>query len=120
VLAAIATAALTRFPVPFSGEAPPIGLGLAESERPGEAFGALAGTLAAHPGPAVETVVFAAAALAAPLALGRGLWGVAVWASAFLAAAVFAPPATVDVLPLALGVWAAAAVLAAPLLRRRG
>ena len=67
--------------------------------------------------------MFAAATRALPLAIRRGLWGVSIWASAFLAAALLLPPAAgfapIAAVPAALGVWVAAAVLALPVLRQQ-
>jgi hypothetical protein len=48
------------------------------------------------------------------------VWGIAVWGSALLGAALLAPLGTVGVFPLALWVWAGAALLAVPVLRTRG
>jgi hypothetical protein len=116
VLAAAFAAALAGSPLPWEG----IGearLALAGSDRPDLVLRALLTVLWAHSSLLVAAAVFAVAAATAETARARGLWGVAVWAALFLAAAALAPPATAT-LPLVLGAWAAAAWLAAPALRQ--
>jgi hypothetical protein len=120
VLAAIATAALTDSRLPFTGAAPPQELGVAGSGDPRDAFGALTGILGAHPVLAIEALVLAVAAVTAALALEHRFWGIAVWGSGFLGAALLAPAGSVGAFPLTLMVWGAAALLAARLLRPRG
>jgi hypothetical protein len=73
----------------------------------------------AQPGLLLEALVFALAAGTVAPARRRGLWGVAVWGSAFLAAALLVPGGGVEVWPLVLGIWAAALLLGVPLLARR-
>jgi eukaryotic-like serine/threonine-protein kinase len=117
--AALATALGSPFPV--SDGATGTQLHLDGVERLDEAARTLLAALADRPGLALEAIVFALAAAAAPLARRRAdLWGVALWASAFLAAAAFVPAAAgahVSGLLLAPGVWAAAAALALPAVR---
>ena len=86
---------------------------------PSEALGALVNYLGARPEIWITAVVLAGAAVAAPLARSRGLWGIVVWGAAFLAAALLAPDGAVSAFPLVFWVWIAAAVLALPLLRER-
>ena len=53
--------------LPFDGSLPPLGLGVAGSNRPSAVAGALWAQLAAHPDLLAEAVVLAAAAVAAPV-----------------------------------------------------
>jgi hypothetical protein len=117
--AAVVVSALTETPLPFIGEEPPETLGLAESPHPGRALDAINAFFSAHPALWIEAAVLAAATVAAPYARARGLWGIAGWGAAFLAAAVLAPLGAVSAFPLALWVWAGAALLAVPVLRTR-
>jgi hypothetical protein len=114
-----AAAVLTAAPAVAAGGM----YGVAGTERPDDAALAVVGFFGAHPALALEALVFAMAAGGARLACRHGLWGVAAWGSAFLAAAVLLPPATgagpVDALPLTLGVWAAAVALAGRVMRSR-
>jgi hypothetical protein len=119
VPATAAVAGLTHAPLPFTGERAPLGLGLGASSRPGTALATLAEFLAARPALWIEAAVLVAATVAAPYARRRGLWGVAAWGAAFLAAALFAPMGAVSAFPTALWIWAAAAVLAVPMLGTR-
>jgi len=119
VPAAAVVAVLTGTPLPFTGEEPPATLGLAGSTHPGRAADAINAFFSAHPALWIEAAVLAAATIAAPYARARGLWGVAGWGAALLAAAVFAPLGAVSAFPLALWLWAGAAVLAVPVLRTR-
>jgi Protein kinase domain len=118
--AAIAVAALTRSPLPLTGERPPSSLQLGASPHPGAALGALESFFGAHQALWIESVVLAAAAVAAPYARERGMWGIAIWGSTLLCAALLAPLGAVGAFPLALWVWAGAALLAVPVLRTRG
>jgi Protein kinase domain len=118
--AAIAVAALTSSPLPFSGDEPPSQLDLGASPHPGDALRALQTFFVAHPVLWIEAAVLAGAAAAAPSARNRGAWGIALWGSTLLAAALLAPLGLVSAFPLALWVWAGAAVLAVPVLRARG
>ena len=94
-------------------------LGVQATSSPRVAFAALTGYLAANPEIWIGAVVLTAATVAAPFARSRGLWGIAAWGSAFLAASLIAPGGAVSAFPLVLWVWLAAAVLALPLLRAR-
>jgi hypothetical protein len=94
-------------------------LHLDATSSPGQAFNALATYLGARPEVWMVALVLAVATIAAPFARGRGLWGIVLWGSAFLAAALIAPGGTVSAFPLVLWVWVAAGALALPLLRAR-
>jgi protein kinase-like protein len=117
--AAVGVAALTSSSLPFTGGDPPADLELSASPLPGAALGSIGGFLSAHPALWIEAVVLAVAAIAAPYAQRRGLWGIAAWGSGLLAAGLLAPLGSVDAFPLALWVWAGAALLAVPVLRMR-
>ncbi len=112
VLLAVLVAGLRHSPFPFTGEQPPLGLGLAGSTRPGAAATALWNVLAAHPALLVQAVVVAAAAALLPRAERHGVWGLAVFGALFLAAALLAAP-SVAVLPVVLGCWLTVGTLAA-------
>jgi hypothetical protein len=84
-----------------------------------EAFRALTSYLGPRPEVWITAVVLAGVAATAPYARNRGLWGIALWGSAFLAAALIAPGGAVSTFPLVLWVWVAAGALALPLLRTR-
>jgi hypothetical protein len=94
-------------------------LDLRATSSPREALAALTDYLAASPEIWIGAAVLAAATVAVPFARSRGLWGIAVWGSAFLAAALIATGGAVGTFPLVLWVWLAAAILALPLLRTR-
>ena len=120
ILAAVA-AGLRGTPLPFNGAAPPLGLGIAGSERPGAVATALWTALANQPAVAVEAAVFAVAAAALPLARRHGPIGICAFGSLFLVASVLAPPVAgagrVEAIPLLLGTLGICAVLAVPTLR---
>jgi Protein kinase domain len=121
VVAALATAIVMRSPVPLTGETPPEA-GVTAGDRPAAAFAAALRVLTDHPGLAVEALVLALSAATAGLARGRGRRGIAAWGAGYLAAALLAPLAaggTVELLWLGLGVPAATAFLAYPLLKER-
>ncbi|MDQ4018686.1 MAG: hypothetical protein M3188_02485, partial [Actinomycetota bacterium] len=92
----------------------------AGTERPDAAAHAVASALAAHPSVPLLAAAVGLAAATAPAARSRGLWGIAVWGSLFLAAALFGPALAGDAASAFLvvpGVWAGAAWLAVPLIR---
>jgi hypothetical protein len=112
VLLAVLVAGLRQAPFPFTGEQPPLGLGLAGSSSPVAAAGALWHVLAAHPGFLVEAVVIAGAAALLPRAERHGLWGLAAFGALFLSAALLAAP-SVAALPIVLACWLTVGALAA-------
>jgi hypothetical protein len=117
VLLAAGVAGLTGASAPFTSGSLPEGLDLGATSRPGEALGALVDVLGAHPVLWIEALVAAGAAAAVAVARARGPWGVAAWASAFLAAALLAPWGEVSAFPTAVWIWAGAALVAVPVLR---
>jgi Protein kinase domain len=122
VLTAVAVAGVTRSPLPLTGEPVLAGVGLAGDGSPASAGAAWVRSLAEQPGLVIAALALALAAVTGPFAQRRGLWAVAGWGTALLAALALAPLAAGTAPPqailLALAVWAAAAVLAFPLLRR--
>ena len=122
VVTAVAVTGVTESPLPLTAERPPLGLGIAGSERPLAVGGALASFLGEHPALAVAAVLLAAAAAAVPHALARGPWAVSAWGSAVVGATLLAPPLTgvggASAAATVAGAWAATAVLAALALKR--
>jgi serine/threonine-protein kinase len=111
VLVAAVVAGLRRVPLPFDGSAPPLGLGITGSDRPGAVVTALARELAHHPALLAEAGVLAAAAIALPLVRGRGIWPAVAFGAALLAATALAAPAAA-IVPLVACAWLTAAALA--------
>jgi hypothetical protein len=119
--AALATAVVLGSPLPFTGERLTEPL-VAASTGPGAVFSSVFGLLADHPGLAVSALVLAVAAATAGPARSLGRRGVAGWGGGYLAAALLAPLATgssVELLWPALGILAATAFLAYPVLKER-
>src|SRR6185503_15633117 len=116
VLLAGIVAGLRHESLPFTGSAPPKGLGIAGSGDAVAVLAALVRALQAHPALLLEAVVLAAAAVAIPFVQQRGLWWIAGLGAGLLAAALLPVPA-VAAAPLVLAAWATCTVLA---LRARG
>jgi hypothetical protein len=104
VLVAAAAAGLRRAPFPLTGDAPPLGLGIAGSEAPVAVAGALWRALAAQPGLLACALAFAAAAAALPYARARGAWGIAALGAATMAAALL-PTGDVVAAPIVVCLW---------------
>ncbi|HEY7198545.1 MAG TPA: serine/threonine-protein kinase [Gaiellaceae bacterium] len=117
VLAGAAVCALLGRGLPLTGEEPGSTSSLAGAGGPVDATAGIFGALAAHPAVLVGAVVVGAASGTAAYAADRGLWGLAVWGSAYLGGIVLLPAAAgaadVHALFLALGVWAASLALVA-------
>jgi Protein kinase domain len=111
VLLAALVAGLRRVPLPFDGSMPPLGLGIAGSERPTAVVHALWSQLAAHPALAAEAVVLAATAVLLPYARGRGPWVAALFGGTMLATTATIAPAAA-ILPLVAAAWVTAGALA--------
>jgi hypothetical protein len=111
VLLAAVVEGLRRAPLPFDGSAPPLGLGIAGSDRPAAVAYALWEQLTSHPVLIAEALVVAAAAAALPYARGRGPWPAAIFGAALLAGTALVAPAAAF-LPLLAAAWVTAAVLA--------
>jgi hypothetical protein len=111
ILLAGLVAGVQHLRLPFDGAAPPQGLGITGSERPGAVAHAFWQALLAHPVLLAEAIVAAAAAAALPYVRGRGPWPAVLFGGAFLAAtAFFAPRAAL--LPLVGAAWVTAAAIA--------
>jgi hypothetical protein len=117
--AAVAVAGLAHVPSPFTGGGAPSRLDLTSTSGVLGVLAALGDFLSAHPAFWIEAAVLTAAAVAAPYARSRGLWGICGWGAAFLAASLLAPAGAVGAFPTALWVWVAAALLAVPALGMR-
>jgi hypothetical protein len=123
VLLAALAAGLRSSPFPFSGETPPLGLGIAGSDSPGAVLTALWGALAAHPAVGIEAVLLAATAAALPLVRRYGLVGAAALGSILPVAMLLAPPllgaSRVDPVPVLVGAVGLSLALVVPALRER-
>jgi Protein kinase domain len=86
VLLAALVAGLEASALPFTGERPPLGLGIAGSRAPLAVASALVHELQARPVLILEAAVLAGAAIALPYARARGLWWLAGLGAAVLAA----------------------------------
>ena len=107
-LLAAVVAGLEHRPLPFGAGAAPLGLGIADSRRPGAVADALWRALADRPVLLAEAGILAAAAALLPRA--RGPWPAALYAAGLLAAAALvAPAATLP--PLAATAWITASIL---------
>ncbi len=110
VLAAI-VAGLRQTPLPFTGAAPPKGLGIAGSEDPFAVATALWRALLDHPTLLLEALALATAAVVLPFARERGLWAIAGLGAGLIAVTLLPAPA-VAATPLVLAAWATCTVLA--------
>jgi hypothetical protein len=112
-------AGLARDPLPFTADEAPSTLGIAGSPGPSDAVGALVGFLTERPALWIEALVLVAAAVAAPYAARRGIWGVGAWGATFLTAALAAPFGAVSAFPTAPWIAVATGLLAVPLVGTR-
>jgi hypothetical protein len=110
-LAAGLVAGVRGTPLPFTGDAPPLGLGLAGATDPFDVAGSLARALAAEPALLLEAAAFAALAAALPFAAARGRWGAAASGAAMLLLTVLAVPSAGPV-ALVAAAWVTAAAVA--------
>ena len=111
VLVAALVAGVRQTPLPFTGAAPPLGLGIAGSTRPTVVADELWRTLQAYPAVGIEALALAAVALAIPYARARGRWGIAVLGGVMIALTLLPAP-TAAALPLVLAAWVTCAALA--------
>jgi hypothetical protein len=111
VLLAALVGGLRHARLPFDASPPPLGLGIAGSDRPTAVAHALLGQLTAHPVLLAEALILAAAAACLPWARGRGPWPAAIFGAALLAATALVAPAAA-VLPLIGAAWLTTAALA--------
>src|SRR5438034_1538147 len=112
VLAAGVVAGVRGVALPFTGNTPPLGVGLAGATDPFDVAGSLARAAAAQPALLVEAAAFAALAVALPFAQARGRWGAAGIGAAMLLLGVLAVPSA-GAVPLVAAAWVTAIVVAA-------
>jgi hypothetical protein len=124
VLLAAAVCGLRGDALPFTGEQPPLGLGVAGSESVTAVAGALWGALTSEPALLVEALVLGAAAAALPFVrrtVGPRLWWIAGFGAAYTLLAVLLPTLTgagdVASFPILLSTWAIVAIVAIPELK---
>jgi hypothetical protein len=111
VLLAAVVAGLRHAPLPFTGAAPPKGLGITGSEDPFAVTLALWHFLLAHPTLLLEAAALAVAAVVLPIARERGLWAIA-GLGAGLMAVTLLPAPTVAAAPLVVTAWITCSILA--------
>jgi hypothetical protein len=112
VIAAGLVAGVRGAPLPCTGKAPPLGLGVAGSGDPFDVAGTLARAAFAQPALLLEGLAFAAIAFALPFAQARGRWGAAAAGAALLLFCVLAVPSAAAI-PLVAAAWVTAVVVAA-------
>ncbi|HET7045458.1 MAG TPA: serine/threonine-protein kinase [Gaiellaceae bacterium] len=111
VLLAAIVAGIRGVSLPFGAGTPPLGLGIAGSERPLAVLDTLWRVLAARPGLLAEAVALALLAAAIPFVRARGPWTVAAFGAAMLASTLLAAPAA-SAAPLVAAAWATCGLLA--------
>jgi protein kinase-like protein len=111
VLVAAVVAGFRHLSLPFAGSLPPLGLGIAGSNRPGAVAYALWHALLDRPAVLWGALVLGAATAVLPELRHRGPWPAACYGAALMIAAVLVAPA-VAVIPLIGAAWLTAAVLA--------
>ena len=105
-------AGLRHEALPFTGEAPPLGLGIEGSERPGAVAAALVEALGDHRALALEALVLGLAAALLPVVRRREPWPIAFFGAALMTGTLLAVP-TASAVPLVLATWVTCAALAA-------
>ena len=115
VLAGAAAAGVRGSSLPFTGDAPPQGLGVAGTDDARGAAEAVIALVASHPGLAAATAALAVAAALLPLARTRGPWAIAGLGAAMVPVMLLPFP-SVDALPVVAGAWA----VCVPLIVRTG
>jgi len=115
VLAGAAAAGLRGSTLPFTGDAPPKGVGIAGTEDASGAAQAVIRLLTSHPGLAAAAGALAAAAALLPLARTRGPWAIAGLGAAIVPVMLLPFPG-VDAVPVVAGAWA----VCVPLIVRTG
>jgi hypothetical protein len=111
VLVAAIVAGVRGVSLPFTGEAPPLGVGIAGAADPLDVAGSLARAAAAHPALLLEALALAAAAVALPFAGRRGLWGAALLGGGMLALTLLLAPSAAAP-PLVAAAWITAGACA--------
>jgi hypothetical protein len=111
VLVAGVVAGVRGVGLPFTGNPPPLGLGVAGASDPLDVAGSLARAVAAQPGLLLEALAFALVAAALPYARARGFWGAAVLGAGMLTLTVLLVPSAAAA-PLVAAAWVTAAAVA--------
>jgi hypothetical protein len=111
VLLAAIVAGVRHTGLPFTGTAPPRGLGIAGSEDPFAVATAFWRALLDHRTLLLEAIALAAAAVLLPFARKLGLWGIAGLGAALIAVTLLPAP-TVAAAPLVVAAWITCTVLA--------
>jgi hypothetical protein len=111
VLVAALAAGIRHGPLPLTGAAAPLGLGVAGANDPLDVAGSLLRAVAADRALALESVAFAVVALVLPYARTRGRWGAAGIGALMLVLTLLPVPAAAAV-PLVLAAWGLAAFAA--------
>jgi eukaryotic-like serine/threonine-protein kinase len=104
-------AGLNHDGLPFTGESPPLSLGIEGSEKPLAVAFALLEAVRAHPALVLEALALGLAAAAIPLVRGRGLWPIAGFGAGMLASTLLLVPSA-SALPLVAATWLTCAALA--------
>jgi hypothetical protein len=104
VLVAGVVAGIRGVSLPFTGESPPLGVGVAGAVDPFDVAGSLARAATAHPGLLLEALALAAVAVALPFARRHGLWGAALLGSGMLLTTLLVAPAAAAA-PLVAAAW---------------
>jgi hypothetical protein len=116
VIVAALVAGIRHVPLPLTGAAAPLGLGVAGARDPLDVAGSLARAAAAHPGLLVEAAALGVVAALLPFARARGRWGAAGLGAGMVALTVLAVPSA-SWWPLVLAGWITAAAAAVPVER---
>jgi hypothetical protein len=111
-LLAVLVAGLRARALPFDGSTPPLGLGIAGSDRPTAVAWALGRELGSHPVVLGQAALLAAVAAAIPYLRGRGPWPAALAGCGLILATGLGAPAA-PFLPLVAAAWVTAVFLAA-------
>jgi hypothetical protein len=111
VLAAFVVAGVRGVPLPFTGDAPPLGVGVAGAGDPLAVAGSLLRAATAQPALLLEALALALVAVALPYARARGFWGAAALGAAMLALTLLLVPSAAAA-PLVAAAWITAAAVA--------
>jgi hypothetical protein len=107
---ALAVTGMSGAPLPLTGTAPPLGLGIEGSTSPTAVAGVLVRALAAQPALLTEACLLALFAALLPLARSRGRWGGVALASVMIVAGLLPFP-DVAAAPVLVGAWLTALAL---------
>jgi hypothetical protein len=111
VLVAGVVAGVRGVSLPFTGEKPPLGVGVAGATDPFDVAGSLARAATAHPALLLEALALAAVAVALPYARRHGLWGAALLGGGMLVTTLLVAPSAAAA-PLVAAAWITAGLSA--------